>query len=158
MNWLLALVLVLSAFFLGSSLEKPSVSSNPAPQVTASPIPVKTELDSEKLWSLIQNWRQSEGLKPYIKDQRLCKLASTRLEQIKIDWSHDQFVPTVRKQFSKKMDYEIGENLASDFRNEKSLLDDWLESPSHLANLKERYTYSCIEIDKWNAVQIFANF
>ena len=48
-------------------------------------------LDSEKLFSLVNSWRVSESLAPYIKDERLCDLARIRLPEIKTKFSHDMF-------------------------------------------------------------------
>lgn len=136
-----------------SGRETPAETTYIAP----SPSP-KIGLDEGKLWSLIQEWRQSQGLKPYIKDQRLCSVAEQRLPEIRNEWSHDKF----EKRFSNAQywpyDYEIAENLAQGFDSEKNLLESWLSSSSHRKILNYSYTYSCIETSDGYAVQVFANF
>lgn len=123
----------------------------------------KTEsrpLDSEKLWSLVQDWRLSQNLAPFTKRQDLCDTAKKRLPEIKDDFSHDGFYK--HNWFLMKNHGGVytwtGENLAKGYSSEELALKAWLNSPTHLENLVSPYKYSCIETDGWSAVQLFGNF
>lgn len=125
----------------GYDLQKPTVAM------------VNKPLDAVVLWSLIQNWRLENNRKAYIKDQRLCKIAETRIEEIKKDdFSHDQFL-------KKYADYPstISENIARKMNIETGTLDTWLESPTHKENLDKNYLYSCVVTKDSYAVQIFSS-
>jgi uncharacterized protein YkwD len=135
---------------------EPIVEAANPPQYTPPPAP--PELNSEKLWSLVQAWRQSAGFKTYTKDRRLCEMAQVRLGQIKTDWSHYQFQGVVDRYFYGKYDYSVGENLAREEISEQSTLDQWLLSPDHRENLDAPYKYSCIVTEGGYAVQFFANY
>jgi uncharacterized protein YkwD len=116
---------------------------------------IPDQIDENKLWSLIQDWRVRNNLKPYIKDQRLCEIASVRLKDIQTDWSHKKFIA---KRFCGNSYCKIAENLAWAYVYPETLLDTWLNSLSHAANLKANYRYSCIVTNSDYTIQVFGNF
>lgn len=121
---------------------------------THDPSPPKY-LSAEKLTALVNNWRVSQGLQPYIEEQRLCKIAAERV--LVGDDDHEGFV----KKYSNNLDYPTGvmqENAIWNFSSEQEGLDGWLNSPEHRAALEKPYKYSCIKTDKFNAIQIFSTF
>lgn len=116
-------------------------------------------LNSDKLWSLIEEWRTKEGLPAYIKDQRICDIANNRIlevdKEIKENAPHKGFVDAVK-------DFPIrggsfSENIVG-AGSEEEALDKWLRSASHSAALRKSYTYSCISTKGPYAIQEFANF
>lgn len=115
-------------------------------------------LNENKLWDLIQSWRVENKLQPYIKSQELCDYILIRLPQIKKNFNHDGFMPLIKSITNVTKFTEIAENLSEHHRSEQSVLDGWLDSPSHSKNLKYPYLYSCIKTDKDFAVQWFANY
>lgn len=149
----LSLALITGAFFIGSLLVKPKpialapVVAEPVKEYVKPPV----NLDSDKLWSLIQEWRQSQGLKPYIKDKRLCVVAQDRAD----DGFDDH-----QGLYAKYSDYPyaIQENLTSSRLNEDEALNAWLNSPPHRKTLATDYKYSCVATWSATAVQIFSNF
>lgn len=118
----------------------------------------KSELDSDKLWSLIQDWRMSQNLQTYIKDQRLCKFVKVRLGEIKENFSHKGFEDRSTNNSFPFFYQELGENLAAGITYEESILFAWLNSPSHRENLDKEYKYSCLETEGFYVIQLFANF
>lgn len=108
-------------------------------------------LSSDKLWSLVQEWRHSEGLLPYTKDQRLCNIARDRIKAG--DDDHGGFYA----QFSSSP-YELSENSVWHTTDEAGALKSWLKSPRHHEALLRPYKYSCLVTDGNNALQIFSNF
>jgi hypothetical protein len=127
-------------------------SRNPSPNTLSESTPA---LSQEKLWSLIQNWRRENNLKPYIKDENLCKFAEGRLLEVADDWSHEGYREKARTMLN---GYSMtAENLVKDFNSEYSALNAWLNSPSHLGSLKREYTYSCVRCNNNICVQIFGN-
>lgn len=40
----------------------------------------QVNLDADKLFKLINEWRSSQGFKPYIKDVRLCEISNDRVD------------------------------------------------------------------------------
>ncbi len=128
-----------------------NVTPTTAP-LTASPLP--TSLNADVLTKDVNDWRVKNGYQPFIQDQRLCNLANERLPEVKIDYSHKRFWD-----HTNEFTYiKLGENLGEDWTNEQQLLNAWLQSPEHLANLQYPYTYSCIVTDGSFAVEEFANF
>lgn len=115
---------------------------------------IKREISKEKLWNEVNTWRREQGLSEYVENESLCNIASRRLEDIKKDWSHNDFVPRVHEN---GIYGEYGENLANDFDTESKMLEAWLNSPSHRENLKKNYIYSCIATDGHYVVHLFMN-
>lgn len=118
---------------------------------------VNVNLDENKLMNLVQAWRVKNNLPEYTKSIKTCGVASIRLDEVSNDFSHDSFLKR-----SKQEDYwgynHVGENLAKDHRSENLMLDAWLNSASHEANLKDNYTESCIRCSGSTCVQIFAGY
>jgi len=115
----------------------------------------KRQLSEDILWDNVEIWRINNNLKPFIKNDLLCDLASLRVDDIQTTFSHDKFFTrdkTFLKTFSK-----IGENLAQDYISEEILLKDWIASPEHFKNLQDSYSYSCIKIKNGRVVQIFGS-
>jgi len=117
------------------------------------------KLSSEKLWFLIQKWRISQRLQPYIKNQNICKLANLRLPEIMVNFSHEHFLDHSHyREICPQNNCLLGENLSMNALGEQSTLTGWLNSPEHLKNLKANYQYSCIACSNSYCVQEFANF
>ena len=129
----------------------------PSEKVISANIVTKPDLSSDKIWSLVQDWRSKNNLPVYTKNQKLCDMASIRVQDIRTDWSHSQFVPRVNFFFGNNI-YNIAENLAEHHINEEAILNAWLGSPTHADNLKSNYKYSCIVESENYVVQLFGNF
>lgn len=125
---------------------------------------VKREFNQELLWTYIQNYKQDQGLQPYIKDQKLCEATDRRLEQTGKSFYHDAFETTESaKIFSETTFRHLGENLASfgstSIDAEMPVLTMWKNSESHRKNLDNPiYTHSCLRCDVTHCVQLFAGY
>ena len=133
--------------------------------VTPTPTPIPTPkpiiLNADKLWSLVQNWRKSENLQAYTKDQLTCDIANDRIKDWVIqDDNHAGFI----KKYGNKYPFELAENAIRSIRYvdrsyvEQSLLNSWLASPGHSTILHTSYPRSCIACQSNWCVQIFANY
>lgn len=95
----------------------------------------------ERLWVRIQNWRKLHGYNQYIKNDGLCIKAYQRLKDIRDSFNHDKFY--IR---AKEIGFtNIGENLSRNIAFPDDVMNAWLKSSSHSANLKKNYVYSCLK-------------
>lgn len=111
-------------------------------------------LNADAIWAEVQAWRMSEGKPVYIKDPMLCEFAQRRLEETKLDWSHDGFwdEPCPNCTY-------WGENLAKGFISADAMLQAWLDSPKHFENLDSPvFTHACIAYDSGYVVHIFGAY
>lgn len=131
-------------------------SPKPATIAQITPTPIIEGLDANILWSEINLWRVSAGLRPYHWNDGLCKYAAIRTEEIKTDWSHDKFWNYKQLAWEDLHYIVLGENLARDFTDEVTALHAWLNSPTHRNNLEYSYTDSCVVTSGGYAVQMFA--
>lgn len=113
--------------------------------------PEPTELNSEELWQIIQDWRTSQNLPKYILDERLCKIAKDR------SYDPDDNHQTFLKKYS-KYPYKIQEIAAYYITTEHQTLNGWLNSASHSAILRKSWVYSCAECTYTTCIQVFSNF
>lgn len=118
---------------------------------------LEVENIEEKLWEIIQNWREGEELPLYIKSNELCKISEERANELgSIDMldNHKGFI----NRYS-NYPYKISENLSLKYYSEpEHYLNGWLHSPSHAAALHAYYAYSCVSCYQNVCVQIFSNF
>lgn len=126
---------------------KHSVSPTPSP-ISQSVVP-----NSDKLFQLVNEWRVQNGYRAYKIDKRLCNIAKDRADDNQPDYHKGLF----DKYGS--YPYVLSENIAFNIvSNESYVLDGWLNSPTHLENLKKPYNFSCIVCYQDACVQIFSSF
>lgn len=116
---------------------------------------VKKDIDSDKLLSLINSWRKSQGFAEYIKDNRLCEIAKDRADDTvcrRAECVHDGFV-----QKYSNYSFVIAENITGAY-SEQDALDRWLSSKPHRNTLEKSYKYSCVACKGQLCVQIFSSF
>lgn len=102
----------------------------------------------------VQKWRKSNGLDEYKIDASLCKYAEMRLNDISINFSHDAFLASRSAQIYN--DNQQFQSLAENLSSGINPLPAWINSPTHLKNLKENYQYTCVKCKNNNCVQLFA--
>lgn len=151
MKWLIVILCIVAPIIYIYSLAR---YYSPRTKVFPEPTPAyqQKQLSAVKLWSLIQDWRVSQGLQPYIKDQRLCKIAEDRVDD-GVDF-HKGFI---EKYNNSNYPYAMQENQTGAASHEDAL-DRWLNSPPHRATLEKPYTHSCVAVQRDWAVQIFSSF
>jgi len=159
-NKILAIILAIGLLWFGAfvfkitSYETISIAPTPTVIPTYEPRPTEIPLSAEKLETLVNKWRISQGLQSFIHSEDMCRIAEIRLVDIKTDWSHNGFSAD---RFCTQL-CTIGENLARGFSTEQDTLNGWLASPDHLAELKTPYTHTCIKTDQIRTVEIFGYF
>jgi len=115
---------------------KPQLPKTP-PVQTQEILPIKAKV----LENLVNKWRVDNGYRAFVQDTELCQYAEERATEIKLDWSHDQFSAD---RCAKSSWHRCGENLVRNATTEDWALQAWLNSPTHLRNLKDNYTAMCI--------------
>jgi len=110
------------------------------PPVYNSP-PDTTKINSEKLLTLINQERQSKGLKPFQKSQTLTYIAYLRAKNI-IDTQEFTHEATRSGLSYDKLAIKIGyfykslrENLAIGYETEERIIEDWKRSEKHAKNI-----------------------
>lgn len=119
----------------------------------------------QMLWTHIQDYKTSQGVQPYIQDQKLCKIAEKRLVQVRLDFDHADFANKEAQEFlTNSGAIHVAENLATfGFINtepkEINQLNAWLNSPKHRETLDNaRYTHSCLRCNQAYCVHLFADY
>lgn len=118
---------------------------------TRKPIALPLVVDSNKLFKLTNEWRTSQNLPTYKESELLCDQASIRAFDIDKEANHAKF----KERWEGK--YNVSENLTIGYTEEEAMRS-WIDSPTHLDNLKADYKNSCIRCIKDKCVQLFANY
>ena len=143
-------LLTLFIFTSGVVLGRLSSPNSTSPKIE------EVKLNEEKLWNIVNAWREENNLRPYTKNDRLCDIAKIRsndpLINEKLLDDHKGFIERYKNYPS-----VIGENMAKDWKNEQSTLKAWIDSPTHLKNLQESFSYSCIKTKGDLVIQIFSS-
>lgn len=138
---ILFIILLAIAYALGRSQEQLELFQTP-PKV----------IRENTIFGLVQGFRVNNLMNPYVKSELLCNIAQTRLKDVEKKFSHEGFRAD---RFCK--DCFMGENIAENYTDEQVLLDAWLNSASHSANLHAPFSKSCIKTDGNKVVQIFGD-
>lgn len=147
------------AFYLANQYALGNLRFPVKAQKTVASVPqvAPAQIDEDKLWTVVNEWKYEEDGYSFSKNANLCEYADIRAKQIKTDWSHEgvkDFYPLI---YSHGF-HNAGENLGRDIVREDYLLNSWLNSPTHRANLEKNYTHSCIRCEDNYCVQLFASY
>lgn len=114
-----------------------------------------TSLNSEILFALINNHRQSIGKTPFEKDERLCSLARERGPELydEIFVTHNVHAGLERR----NLPYWITENMAH-YPTEEQVFNWWMGSTIHRRAIEGDYKYSCGECYGKSCAQLFTSF
>lgn len=102
--------------------------------------PFTNEITVENVIALMNDYRAANHVAPLRADSRLMKAANDRMRHMEDEsyWHHqspDGVTPFV---WLKVRDYDFqyaGENLATGFETARLLVESWMESPGHRANI-----------------------
>ncbi len=147
-----------------------STSTAPSPK-HEKPAPVSytmtsvldSKITSQNVFDLVNNQRIAAGLKPLRVNDELTDAAKMHAEDMVL---HGYFAHTTSdgKNYNEYIDASgyvrawSGENLAQKFDTVQEVVDGWMASPGHKANiLKPEYTDTGIWIANGIVVQIFAS-
>jgi len=112
-----------------------------------------TPLNNKTMTTVMNEWKLKHHGHVYTKSEKLCEVANRRLEETKINWTHDGFwdisFPSTGFTF-------LGENLAKGFNNPKEVLYAWQTSKlGHKEILEYSYTNLCVATDGNYVVVMF---
>ena len=105
-----------------------------------------TEFEGEVV-RLVNELRESHGLKPLIQDWQLSRVARYKSEDMQKNNYFSHTSPTYGSPFNMMKSFGIsyktaGENIAKGYTSPKAVVDAWMNSPGHRANiLNSSYTY-----------------
>jgi uncharacterized protein YkwD len=111
-------------------------------------IPNDTEITAANVIRLMNEYRAEEGLPPLAADTRLTQAAGDRMRHMEEEqyWSHESpagMAPFVWLR-SRAYDFQTaGENLAAGFETARVLVESWMESPGHRANIMSANFADC---------------
>ncbi|MDQ3281711.1 MAG: CAP domain-containing protein [Acidobacteriota bacterium] len=98
------------------------------------------EITAENVIRIMNDYRAQEALPPLAADARLTLAAGDRMQNMEEEgyWSHTS--PDGMSPFTwvkvRAYDFKVvGENLATGFETAKVLVESWMESPGHRANI-----------------------
>jgi uncharacterized protein YkwD len=98
------------------------------------------EITAENVTTLMNVWRAENGMGPLRLDAKLTRAAESRMQDM-IDgawWSHESPEGTPPFVWITAADYNYvaaAENLAAGFETARLLVESWIESPGHRANI-----------------------
>lgn len=98
---------------------------------------------------LFNQYRADKGLKPLIFLDDLNYIAALRLEEIKVNFSHDS---------AGNYGQHVAENLIKGIRNNDQALKCWDASPLHQYNMITDSVYTGYAIGDGYAVQLFSDY
>lgn len=132
-------------------------STEPSPKPTEQPEPecptggdlefeaLDAELVARQVLELINQHRKEAGVEPLVLGNKLCRAANIRAKELEELFSHDR--PDGRRCFSVFGEVDLnffgamGENIAMGYRSSESVVDGWMNSTGHRANiLSANYT------------------
>lgn len=112
----------------------------------------RTSIATTQVIQAVNNERRLAGLPPFEQNQRLAEAAQAKATDMlaRQYWSHNTPEGTEPWRFIDETGYKYtiaGENLAKNFSSTASMIDAWMDSPTHKANiLHEQYTQTGVAV------------
>ena len=145
-----------------------ALNTTPAPLITEAPItaaptaaaltgetaPETANLDSDKIFNTINQYRISSGLKAFEKEDSVCSLAQTRSAEIQGEIQKGGLHSGL---YNRNLPYWIWEN-AKVGTNEEATVAWWLASPLHHQSIVGDYKFSCVKCTGNSCSQLFTSF
>lgn len=123
-----------------SPTAKPTQSPTTKPEQSPTAKPEQTDESSypQKVLELVNKERKAQGLNEMVLDDSLCNAAGIRANEIITKFSHTR--PDGTSCFSVLKELGIsyrttGENIASGYRTPEQVMDGWMNSEGHRANI-----------------------
>jgi uncharacterized protein YkwD len=139
---------------------QPTDTSSSQPQVqAASTVQVSVPsnpggLNADKLFSLVNSYRQSINLPAFQKDERSCSLASSRAPEINNEIATGTMHQGLK---DRNLPYWNTENIIS-MNSEEAALQWWLGDYIHKKAIEGNFTYSCVACSGNACAEEFTNF
>ncbi len=93
------------------------------------------EIAAKKVLEVVNAQRNSAGLASLIWEEELAKVAKTRAQEIEVSFSHNR--PDGSEWWTLNSGIMYGENLAKNYKSADAVVNAWMESPTHKANILE---------------------
>lgn len=136
-----------------SSSTSESVTSGTTPSPAPSPSPV-TDM-AKQIFEIVNQKREAAGKKAYVLDEKLCEIANMRAKELTTKFSHTR--PNGKKYASALDEYAysysaVGENIAYGYSSASAVMNKWLSSAPHKANILDsnKVGYTKIGIGYYN--------
>lgn len=112
-------------------------------------------LNADTIFSLINDYRNKNGLSLFQKDSTTCTIAQQRAPQV----YNEIFVTGTMDAGLKAMNlpYWITENIINNV-TEQDAVDWWLNDNTHRQVIQGNYKYSCVACSGYSCVQIFTSY
>jgi uncharacterized protein YkwD len=139
------------------------VTDAPTPTPTKAPAPVNPVttvssnpggLNADVLFSLVNNYRTSQGLPAFQKDDRSCSLAASRAPEINGEIASGTMHSGLR---ARALPYWNTENIIS-MNSEAAAFNWWINDKIHHDAIVGNYTYSCVACSGNACAEEFTNF
>ena len=124
-----ALAAMMMVFVMFASL--PVQAATTAKSASASVSAQETEID--KVLTLVNNQRKAAGLAPLKWSEQLSADASVRAVECATSYSHTR--PDGSDWWTVDSERMYGENLAANYATAQAVVDAWMASPAHKANI-----------------------
>lgn len=124
----------------------PTPAPTPTPEGQALLTPTHVVIQGDSFIAQINSYRNSLGLSSVTPDSYTCNFAKIRAEEIVSNFSHDGFNSRVSGGTLPYPSYKlVTENLAIT-GNPADVVNMWINSPGHAANLRASTPYACVEV------------
>ena len=131
-----------------------AVAFEPTPEVTVEPTPQPLNLDTEKIFSLVNEYRAKLALPGFEKNEEVCQLAQTRSTEIVAEIQNGTLHSGL---YNRPLAYWIWEN-AKYGSDEAGTVAWWLSSPVHHQSIVGDYKYSCVACTGSYCSELFTSF
>jgi uncharacterized protein YkwD len=126
----------------------------PQPTTTTSIQLSNGGLNADKLFGMTNTYRQSKGLPPVQKDDRVCQVAASRAPEISAEIAEGRMHSGIR---ARNLPYWNSEIIIT-MRTEEEAFNWWINDTIHREAIEGNYTYSCTACHGNACVQEFTNF
>ena len=112
-------------------------------------------IDASEVYTLVNDYRTANGLPALTIDTKLQPASEIRAAEAAQVWSHTR--PDGSEWWTSDPENLFGENLGNGYANAKELVDHWVASPTHNANLLgAKYSTVYVAVVNVNGVQYIA--
>lgn len=125
----------------------PKLSKTPTPTITPTVSVLQnkeTSTQTGDLLTQVNAFRSTKGLSPLVANSETCFFANMRVQEIQSSFNHDGFTNRIS---SKTLPYpsysEVAENIAMN-PNPNDVVNGWINSPGHNANMSKNVPYGCV--------------
>lgn len=132
-------------------------AQNPEAVTTTTPDPSATPsaaLNADLIFSMINQIREQNSLPTFLKDERLCSLATSRAPEV----HHEVVTGTMHQgMYARHLPYWNNENII-DIRSEEEAVHWWMSDYVHKAAILGNYQFSCVACSGDACAEEFSNF